>query len=180
MSARSAGGRPAAPRDQAPTRRAALAGVILAGALLVVVAVAALWTRPASVPTYPADAWTGTDTATVQTAIEVRASGPFSACPMLWLPDGTRAGALLADGWAASIPGLAFSERLPVLRAARDGLRVGDSLGVEAAPIQVHVLDTSAEVDAALARLWTDACGDGGPIAMVAPDAVLDSLALAP
>lgn len=168
------------PHREEPTRRAALAGVTVAGLLLVLVAVAALWTRPASVPTYPAEAWTGQDVVEVASAVEVRAAGPFAACPRVWLPDGTRAGALLVDGWAASIPGLAYSEwRMPELRGVADGLERGDSRDSFAQPFDVRVLDLGDPDDVALARLWTDACGDAD-VAMVAPDAVLESLAVAP
>ncbi|MDN4478713.1 hypothetical protein QQX10_10990 [Demequina sp. SYSU T00039] len=166
-------------REQ-PTRRAALAGMLIAGALLVLVAVAALWTRPATVPTYATEAWTGAETVTVRSAVDVGASGPFAACPRIWLADGTRVGALLVDGWAASIPGFAHGERLPTLRATVDGLRVGDGFGEDVTPVEVRVLDLGDPDDAVLAHIWTVACGGAAGVAMVAPDAVLESLALLP
>lgn len=169
------------PHREQPTRRAALAGVIVAGLLLALVAVAALWTRPAAVPTYSADAWSGEDTVVVSSAVDVQAAGPFAACPRIWLPDGTRVGALLVEGWGASIPGLAYSEwRMPELRAVAEGLERGDSRDSFAEPFDVRVLDAADPDDAGLARLWTDPCGDGVSVAMVAADAVLESLALAP
>ncbi|MFP5360096.1 MAG: hypothetical protein ACLGHM_06350 [Actinomycetes bacterium] len=164
----------AGPRNDSPTKRAALAGIVLAGLALVVVGVAVVWDRPAQVPTYSADAWTG-EAVAVATGADAASRGLFTACPTAILSDGgTVAGLLLVEGWGATITApMGGESRVPVELRAAPGIVIDHDDRSEP-PVMGRVLDPAVASDAALADAWTGMCGEVEDVVLVAPDAVVE------
>ncbi len=156
-------------RKQAPTRRAALAGIVLAAVALTAVGVAAVWERPARVPTYDASAWTGVAVPVADYA-QVASHGVFTACPTATLGDGSTAGMLLVDGWSAAIPGIGVGGGgAGAYLRGPDGLAVPDAFDLGGEPIMGRVLDAADPADRSLAESWTAACGELDAVVLVEP-----------
>lgn len=162
------------PRSDSTTKRAALAGIVLAGLALAAVGVAVVWDRPAQVPTYSADAWTG-EAAAVATGADAASRGMFTACPTATLSDGGAvAGLLLVEGWGATITApMGGESRVPVELRAAPGIVIDHDDRSEP-PVMGRVLDPAVASDAALADAWTGMCGEVEDVVLVAPDAVVE------
>ncbi|WP_062519520.1 hypothetical protein [Demequina silvatica] len=166
-------------RKQAPTKRAAVAGMVVAGFALVALGTFAFWERPAQLPTYTASEWTG-EAAEVAQGVRADAKGLWTVCPTTATEADGVVGLLLADTWTATVPRLGAEGALAHLHGGPVELSSAERADSYYPPVVGRFLDPAVAEDAALADTWTGMCGDVTAVIMVAPDAVIEEIDVAP
>lgn len=173
-------GAPSQGRADAPVRHAALAGIIVVGVSIALILFStgvagrvfgSVEWSDAALPTYPAAEWSS-DAGPVAEALTLDLVVPQTMCPRATALDGGEVGVIVASSWTGSWPsvsGFVPGDHYPRLHGGPEGATLEANPDASEVTVEGRMLDLENPDDAAVARSWTDACGEVEAIVIAAP-----------